>query len=110
MKVYGIWLLKDRRLSEELRLGLGIEGVEEVVRRGRLRWFGHVERKEADDWVSKCRNLEVVGGVRKGRPRKTWMECVKEDMKECGLKRKMHRIGLYGVGQLLVTSTPCFSV
>src|SRR3989442_2630968 len=48
--------LKDRRPSEELRLGLGIEGVEEVVRRGRLRWFGHVERKEADDWVSKCRN------------------------------------------------------
>src|SRR5437867_1216289 len=52
--------LKDRRPSEELRLGLGIEGVEEVVRRGRLRLFGHVERKEAADWVSKCRNLEVV--------------------------------------------------
>src|SRR2546425_12768400 len=80
--------LKDRRPSEELRLGLGIEGVEEVVRRGRLRWFGHVERKEADDWVSKCRNLEVVGGVRRGRPRMTWMECVKEDMKECGLKKE----------------------
>ena len=80
--------LKDRRPSEELRLGLGIEGVEEVVRRGRLRWFGHVERKEADDWVSKCRNLVVVGGVKKGRPRKTWMECVKEDMKECGLRKE----------------------
>src|SRR3989442_11721644 len=80
--------LKDRRPSKKLRLGLGIEGVEEVVRRGRLRWFGHVERKEADDWVSKCRNLEVVGGVRKGRPRKTWMECVKEDMKECELKKE----------------------
>ena len=36
--------LKDRRPSEELRLGQGIEGVEEVVRRGRLRWFGHAER------------------------------------------------------------------
>src|SRR3989442_846438 len=58
-----------------LRRGLGIVGVDRVVRRGRLRWFGHVERKEAGDWVSKCRNLEVVGGVRKGRPRKTWMEC-----------------------------------
>ena len=80
--------LKDRRPSEKLRLGLGIEGVEEVVRRGRLRWFGHVERKEADDWVSKCRNLEVVGGVRKGRPRKIWMECVNEDMRECGLKKE----------------------
>ena len=63
-------------------------GVEEVVRRGRLRWFGHVKRKEADDWVSKCSNLEVVGGARKGRCRKTWMECVKEDMKECGLKKE----------------------
>src|SRR3954464_5759340 len=57
--------LKDRRPSEELWLGLGIEGVEEVIRRGRLRLFGHVERKEADDWVPKCRNLEMVGGVRK---------------------------------------------
>ena len=57
--------LKDRRPSEELRLKLGVEGVDGVVRRGRLRWFGHVERKEADDWVSKCRKLEVVGGVKK---------------------------------------------
>ena len=47
--------LKDRRPSEELRLGLGIVGVDRVVRRGRLRWFRHVERKETDDWVSKCR-------------------------------------------------------
>src|SRR5437867_12065262 len=80
--------LKDRRSSEKLRRGLGIVGVDRVVRRDRLRWFGHVERKEAGDWVSNCRNLEVVGGVRKGRPRKSWMECVKEDMKECGLKKE----------------------
>src|SRR3989441_13360529 len=58
--------LKDRRKSEELRRGLGIESVDSVVSRGMLRWFGHVERKEADDWVSKCRHLEVGGGVRKG--------------------------------------------
>src|SRR3989442_15238 len=44
--------LKDRRPSEELRLKLGIEGADGVVRRGRLRCFGYVERKEADDWVS----------------------------------------------------------
>ena len=33
--------LKDKRPSEELRLKLVIEGVDGVVRRGRLRWFGH---------------------------------------------------------------------
>ena len=24
------------------------------VRRGRLRWFGHVECRSGDDWVSAC--------------------------------------------------------
>ena len=80
--------LKDRRKSEELRRGLGIESVDSVVSRGMLRWFGHVERKEADDWVSKCRHLEVGGGVRKGGSRKTWMKCVKDDMRKRGLKKE----------------------
>ena len=43
-----------------VRRRLGIEGVVEAVRRGRSSWFGHVKRKEVDDWVSACRNLEVV--------------------------------------------------
>ena len=42
------------------------------MRRGRLRWFGHVEQKEVDDWVSACRNLEVAGSRGRGRPRMTW--------------------------------------
>ena len=37
-----------------------------------MRWFGYVERKEVDDWVSACRNLEVAGSRGKGRPRMTW--------------------------------------
>ena len=35
--------LKDRKGSVDLYSLLGIQSVEEVVRRGRLRWFGHVE-------------------------------------------------------------------
>ena len=31
----------------------------EVVRCGRLRWFGHVERKSGDDRVLACRNVVV---------------------------------------------------
>ena len=56
----------------------------EVVRRGRLRWFGYVEHKSGDDLVSACRNV-VVAGVRcAGRGRKTWRECVKDDMEGAG--------------------------
>ena len=46
--------MRDRVPTVELRRRLGIEGVVvlvEVMRRSRLRWFGHVERKEVDDWV-----------------------------------------------------------
>src|SRR2546425_301536 len=37
--------LKDRRMSEELKQGLGIESLYRVVSHGRLRWYGHVKRK-----------------------------------------------------------------
>ena len=36
--------LKDRKRSEVLYSLLGVQSVDEVARRGRLRWFGHVER------------------------------------------------------------------
>ena len=51
--------LKNRRSSVDLYKSLGIENVAEVVRRGRLRWFGHVERKDKDEWVSARRYLCV---------------------------------------------------
>ena len=51
-------------------------------------WFGHVERKDSDDWVSACRSFEVMGMRSRGRCRKTWDECVKEDMAVLGLKRE----------------------
>src|SRR5207244_4086203 len=81
--------LSDRKRSEYLRSRLGIECVVEMVRRGRLRWFGHVERMVGGEWVGACRNVKVGGKGGKGGPRKTWLECVKDDMKELNLKPKM---------------------
>ena len=59
------------------------------MRRGRLRWFGHVERKEVDDWVSACRNLEVAGSRGRGRPKMKRRARLDEDMKDMGLKPGM---------------------
>ena len=54
--------LKDRRRSEDLCNLLGtINCVANVVRRVRLRWFGHLERKSVDDWVSACKGVVVEG-------------------------------------------------
>ena len=73
--------MKKKIPTAELRSRLGIEGVAEVMRRGRLRWFGHVERKEADDWVNASRNLRVSGSRGRGRPRMTWRVRLDGDMK-----------------------------
>ena len=61
---------KDRCQSEKLRKLLEIEDVANVVRKSRLGWFGHLERKDEGDWVSGCRNMVVLGNAEKGRPRK----------------------------------------
>ena len=57
---------------EELRQRLGIDSVSGVLRRIRLRWFGHVERKNDDEWLKHVRDWrlmvgEVEGGVRRRR-------------------------------------------
>lgn len=80
--------LKDRITSVELREQIGIVAVGVVVRRNRLRWFGHVERKEEEDWVKRCTVFEVEGIGLKGRPRKTWGEVVRRDMQRLGLDRR----------------------
>ena len=78
--------LKDRKRSDELLSHLGIECVEKKIQRGRLRWFGHVERKNEEDWVKKCTKLNVDGMVGRGAPRKMWRKCVDEDMRSMGIK------------------------
>ena len=47
--------------SEDLLQRLGVESITSVMRRGRLRWYGHVERKLNKEWTSKCRYVEVDG-------------------------------------------------
>lgn len=79
--------LKDRCRSDELRKRLDIEDVADVVRKSRLGWFGHLERKDDRDWVSACRNMDVPGNAGKGRPRKRWRDVVEDDLKKGRLDR-----------------------
>jgi len=79
--------LNDKQRSNSLLGKLGIDPIEEVVRRGRSRWFGHVERKNDWEWTKRCMSYEVVGKRPKGRPMKTWWNNVEEDMTHFGLER-----------------------
>jgi len=69
---------KDSLPSKELRERLGIDDIALVLQQNRLRWYGHVLRKD-DDWVKKCMEYEVEGPRPRGSPKRTWREVVKED-------------------------------
>ena len=81
--------LKKHLSNKALRGRLGIDCVSDLVRRSRLRWFGHVVRKDDQQWVRKCMDFKVDGSAGRGRPRKSWLECVNDDMKKFGLKKEM---------------------
>ena len=80
--------LKERNSKAELRNRLGIEEIGDVVRRSRLRWLGHVLRKDEYDWVRRSMSLEVNGNRGRGRPKLTWQNVVTRDMKACGLRQE----------------------
>ena len=50
------------------------------IRSGRLRWYGHVMRKNNEDWVRKCMEFRVGDRRPVERPRRTWLESVEADM------------------------------
>ena len=79
--------LNERKKSEELRELLGLEPVSLMIKKSRLRWFGHIERKDDNDWVKCCITREVEAIRQRGRPKKTWWDCVNNDMESLGLSQ-----------------------
>ena len=67
----------------DLLAKLGLCDLETTIRCRRLRWYGHILRSTS--WIEKIMHLEVEGNRSRGRPRKTWIENVREDMRIVGL-------------------------
>ena len=63
-------------MSGWVRSMLAIDDVAEVMQRNRLRWFGHVERRDELCWIKRIETLQVDGDGVKGRPRKRWERSV----------------------------------
>ena len=67
--------------------------IEEKLTQHRLRWFGHVQRRPPEAPVqAPVRNevLERVDNVKRGRgrPKLTWDELVKRDLKDWNISKK----------------------
>lgn len=80
--------LEDRVTTEELRRRCGVEDIIEQLQRHRLRWFGHVRRREEDHVLRRAEEMRVEGRGVAGGVCKTWRTCVREDMDERGLDER----------------------
>jgi len=49
--------LIDRLPSKKLRERLGVDDISLILQQNRLRWYGHVLRKDDDDWVRTVKHV-----------------------------------------------------
>ena len=80
--------VKDRVPSKELRERLGIDNIILIVQQNRLRWYGHVLRKQDIDWVKKCVQYKVEGSKPRDITKRTWREVVQKDCQAHNLNRE----------------------
>ncbi|KAF3658496.1 Serine/arginine-rich splicing factor RSZ21A [Capsicum annuum] len=80
----------DRVRNEIVREKVGVASVENKMREGRLRWFGHVMRRGTDAQVRRCERLALDGfRRRRGRSKKYWREVIRHDMEKLQLIEDM---------------------
>ena len=77
--------LRDRKRNDDIRRILGVACITDEVREARLRWFGHVQRREEEDCVRRILEADVHGQRSRGRQRKRCIDIVKYNMEDLRL-------------------------
>ena len=78
---------QDRITNEEVRRRCGVENLEHRLRKMRLRWFGHVKRRDENNILRRVIELEVEGRRPVGRTKKTWSKVVEENMRKLNITK-----------------------
>ena len=84
--------------NERIRSTVKVERLGMKMREGRLRWYGHVMRRDQEYVERKIMEMELPEKRKRGRPKRRFLDVVKEDVEEVGAKetdieyRKMWRM------------------
>ena len=77
---------KDKIRNEHIRGTVKVERLGMKMREGRLRWYGYVMRRDQEYVGRKMMEMELPGKRKRGRPKRRFLDVVKEDMREVGAK------------------------
>ncbi len=79
--------------NDDIRKQLKVENITERCRKVRLRWFGHVKRRDQEYIGRKTLEMVPPGRRKRGRPKQRWMYCVNRDMRAIGTTKDEVRTG-----------------
>ena len=87
---------KDKIRNEYIRGTVKVERLGIKMREGKLRWYGHVMKRDQEYVGRKMMEMDLQEKRKRGRPKRRFLDVVKEDMGEFGTRRwtlKIERLG-----------------
>ena len=81
---------KDKIRNEYIRGTVKVERLGMKMSEGQLKWYGHVMRREQEYVRRRVMKIELPGKRKRGRPKRRFLDVVKEDLREVGAKQEVH--------------------
>ena len=78
-------VMKLNKLRNERIGGTKVEEITKKVQERRLKWYGHVMRREVHYVGRRAMDMKVQGRRKRGKPKRRWLDRVSDDIKENGL-------------------------
>ena len=77
--------LRDHKRNEEIREAATVQPIATHLMQKRLRWYGHVRRRDDSHMTRTVLDMEVEGVRPRGRPKLRYMDTIRRDIKKNGL-------------------------
>ena len=65
-----------------------MQRISEKARGARIRWFGHIVRRKAEEDIRVAYEIEVEDSRLRDRPKKKWRDQLRKDMQEMDIREK----------------------
>ena len=87
--------MRERRRNDDIRAEAGVVAVSEKIREARMRWFGHIMRREEEDPVKAAWRHPTEGRRTVGRQRIRWRDIVERDLRLLNLREEEAQDRIY---------------
>ena len=87
---------KDKLRNKHIRSTVKVERLGMKMREGRLRWYEYVMRRDQDFVGRKMMEMKLPGKRKRGRPKRRFLDVVKEDMGKLVQRRQMLKTEMFG--------------